>query len=161
MRTWPHTIRPTFLVKAWTRWRIAGREFGAPVITRHCGLEETRHRQNIIRQHLTVRTLTYAASGKSGTRAFSWPLGSSVRSRAEHRLRLESFKAKMLRIKQDYAEGEAFDGKVLSETQKSPSSTCSALDMRFGLSTPTVSFICVVADDLTLKIKVLTVNPQH
>ncbi len=92
-RTWPHTIRPTFLVKEWTRWRRAGRELGAPVITRHCGLEETH--------------------------TFSWPPGSAVQSSAQLQLRLDHFKAKMLRIKPDYAEGEAFDGKVLSETQKS------------------------------------------
>lgn len=43
---------------------------------------------------------------------------SPVKSRT-NQLRLESFKAKMLRIKQDYAEGKAFDLKVLSEIRLS------------------------------------------
>lgn len=41
IRTWPQSIRPTFLVKAWTRWRSAGRQFGAPVMTKHWGLKDT------------------------------------------------------------------------------------------------------------------------
>lgn len=37
--TWPQTIRPTFLVKEWTSWSKAGREFGYPVRTKHWGLQ--------------------------------------------------------------------------------------------------------------------------